>query len=132
MATVRRTNPGLSFVANGLLSTAFVGLILCQSVPFLVYSQFHDTQLGNRVGGFSTGGFSNNGFSSSSSGGFSNGGGHSTPQSPCPGTFQYQSNGYETYGVGQIQPGQYEIGQDILMMAHLIVSSQLPSVSWKD
>lgn len=31
--------------------------------------------------------------------------------------------------MGQIQPGQYAIGQDIIMMAHLIVGTQLPTVS---
>lgn len=57
------------------------------------------------------------------------GGGFNTPQSPCPRTFQYQSNGYEVYGAGQILPGQYEIGGDIFMMANLIIGTQLPSVS---
>lgn len=56
-------------------------------------------------------------------------GGYQTPQSPCPQVFQYQSNGYEMIGVGQILPGQYQVGGDILMMAHLIVGSQLPTVS---
>lgn len=53
----------------------------------------------------------------------------STPPSPCPQSFQYQSTGYEVVGVGQIQPGQYQIGADIIMVVHLVVGTQLPSVS---
>lgn len=71
-------------------------------------------------------------FSSFFSGGGGGGGSaYNTPQSPCPQTFQYQSNGFEVQGVGQILPGQYEIGSDIFMLAHLVVGTQLPSVSAK-
>lgn len=68
------------------------------------------------------------GFSSNGNGESSNYN-QQTPQSPCPQTFQYQHNGQEFYGSGAIQPGQYVIGQDILLMAQLIVGSPLPSVS---
>lgn len=47
--------------------------------------------------------------------------------SPCPDTFQYRSNGYEQYGVGQIR--QPPIGEDIHVMVHLIVGARLQSVS---
>lgn len=112
MAKVRRNSLGFFVFTNSFIATiCFVGII-CQSVPYHVYSQFI------------SGSFNRNGFGQQPQQ-------QQTPQSPCPGTFQYQSNGYEVYGVGQIQPGQYQIGTDIVMMAHLIVATQLPTVSGK-
>ena len=60
---------------------------------------------------------------------FGGGRAYNVPQSPCPQTFQYRSNGFEVIGVGQILPGQYVIGETIQMMAYMIISTSLPSVS---
>lgn len=140
--TPRKTSNLLShkFAISLLLSLWFlyesVGVVHSQFITHFQTSGFPQTDSfgGNRFDYtelYSSPGFNprppSNGFTSG--GGGSGSSSHATPPSPCPQTFQYQSNGFETIGSGTLQPGQYQIGQDILLMAQLIVGVQLPSVS---